>query len=87
MVLMIEKDLQGKASNVEEVGEWASRATLDIIGVAGMGQDFNSLADPDTELNKTYRFNLQPNRCCSNFGSITIFPTKLVPPQLAYQTK
>src|SRR5271167_3762669 len=28
---------------VIEVGEWASRATLDIIGMAGLGQDFCTL--------------------------------------------
>lgn len=33
---------------------WASRVTLDIIGLAGMGHDFNSIDDPDTEINQTY---------------------------------
>lgn len=41
-------------SDVLEVANWASRATLDIIGVAGMGQDFNSLANPDNELSQIY---------------------------------
>ena len=40
---------------VVEMGSWASRATLDIIGLAGLGQDFNALQDPNTELNRTYR--------------------------------
>lgn len=40
---------------VVEMGSWASRATLDIIGLAGMGQNFNSLQDPNTELNRTYQ--------------------------------
>ena len=31
-----------KDDAVMEVGEWASRATLDIIGLAGMGQDFGA---------------------------------------------
>ncbi|KAF2269729.1 cytochrome P450 [Lojkania enalia] len=44
-----------KASSVVEIRDWASRATLDIIGVAGMGQDFNSLMNPDNELFLTYR--------------------------------
>lgn len=51
---------KGPAQNVEdgpviEMGSWASRATLDIIGLAGLGQDFNAIQDPNTELNKTYR--------------------------------
>ena len=74
MVLMIGKDLDKKApENVEEVGEWASRATLDIIGVAGMGQDFNSLADPDTELNKTYRSIFNPSGTAQILGLLQFF--------------
>lgn len=37
-----------------EVGGWASRITLDIIGVAGMGRDFGAIADPTNELFQTY---------------------------------
>ena len=44
-----------KKDNVLEVGEWASRTTLDIIGIAGMGQDFGSIRDPDALLSRTYR--------------------------------
>lgn len=40
---------------VVEMGSWASRATLDIIGLAGMGRDFNALQDPNTELIHTYK--------------------------------
>ena len=47
---------------VVEIAGWSSRATLDIIGTAGMGQDFNALDDPDNELNATYRRAFQPNR-------------------------
>lgn len=37
-----------------DVGHWVSRATLDIIGLSGMGRDFNTLQEPDNELSKTY---------------------------------
>ncbi|CAI6331935.1 unnamed protein product [Periconia digitata] len=47
-------------SNVVEIRDWASRATLDIIGIAGMGQDFNALQDPTSELNETYRTIFNP---------------------------
>ena len=40
---------------VIEMSSWASRATLDIIGLASMGQDLNALQDPNTELNRTYQ--------------------------------
>jgi cytochrome P450 len=48
-------------SNVIEIRDWASRATLDIIGLAGMGQDFNALQDPHSELNITYRTIFSPS--------------------------
>jgi cytochrome P450 len=43
-----------EASNVIEIREWSSRATLDIIGLAGMGQDFDSLSNPENDLYQTY---------------------------------
>jgi cytochrome P450 len=57
MVRTIEKDLKNRTNptdNVVRVGTWASRATLDIIGVAGMDHDFNSLQDPDNNLVQQY---------------------------------
>ncbi|KAJ4298898.1 hypothetical protein N0V90_004141 [Kalmusia sp. IMI 367209] len=48
-------------SDVVEIRDWASRATLDIIGLAGMGQDFNAIADPTNELNVTYRTIFKPS--------------------------
>lgn len=49
-----------KPSNVIEVSDWTSRATLDIIGVAGMGQDFGSLKDPNNKLNQVYKTIFDP---------------------------
>lgn len=49
-------------SSVIEIREWSSRATLDIIGLAGCGQDFDSLANPDNELNQTYKSIFSSNR-------------------------
>jgi hypothetical protein len=48
------------APGAVEVGGWSSRATLDIIGQAGMGKDFNALKDPNNKLNGHYQnvFNL-----------------------------
>lgn len=36
------------------VSEWASRATLDIIGMAAMGRDFGAVRNPDSELVRKY---------------------------------
>lgn len=50
------------SSSVMEVGNWASRATLDIIGIAGLGRDFGAIRDPDNELNQTYRELFAPSK-------------------------
>lgn len=58
---------------VLEVGDWASRATLDIIGVAGLGQDFGAIRDPGTVLNKTYRTVFKPSRQAALLGLLNLF--------------
>lgn len=58
---------------VMEAGEWASRATLDIIGVAGLGQDFGAIKDPDTLLNRTYRKVFKPSRQAAILGLLNLF--------------
>ena len=40
---------------VVEVSGWATRATLDIIGLAGLGHDFDSLQNPKSSLMRQYR--------------------------------
>lgn len=56
-----------------EISDWASRATLDIIGLAGMGQDFNSIDNPNTELNQVYRRIFQPSREGQILGLLQFF--------------
>ena len=80
--MMAEIRRQGKESaqdlssaSVIEISNWGSRAALDIIGVAGMGQDFNALDDPNTELNATYRKVFQPTRS----GAILAFMSLFLP--------
>ncbi|KAJ8124317.1 hypothetical protein O1611_g9323 [Lasiodiplodia mahajangana] len=57
-------------SAVIEVGNWASRVTLDIIGVAGLGHDFGAIKDQHSELNETYRQVFQPSRQAQIMGLI-----------------
>ncbi len=66
-------DEKSSLSSVIEVGGWLSRATLDIIGVAGMGQDFNAIRDPNTELNVTYRKVFTPSRGAQILGFLALF--------------
>lgn len=80
MVQAIMKDISQESSKVHgtspgviEFAGWASRATLDIIGVAGMGQDFNAIQDPNTELNATYRKVFKPSREAQLLGMLSLF--------------
>jgi hypothetical protein len=42
----IEKELKEESTSEIDIVDWASRASMDIIGSAGMGHEFKSLADP-----------------------------------------
>jgi cytochrome P450 len=55
----IEKTLPAKNHTIQ-VGNWASRAMLDIIGLAGMDYDLNSVQDPNNELSRHYSKLLTP---------------------------
>lgn len=45
-----------------ELGNWFTRATLDIIGVAGFGRDFSSLKNPDEPFVKDYTALMEPKK-------------------------
>ncbi|KAF5983164.1 cytochrome P450 monooxygenase / cytochrome P450 monooxygenase [Fusarium bulbicola] len=45
----IEKELKEESTSEIDIVDWASRASMDIIGSAGMGHEFRSLADPSIE--------------------------------------
>lgn len=51
---------QEAGSNVIVVRFWATRTTLDIIGLAGMDHDFDALQNPDNSLNQKYK-QIRPN--------------------------
>jgi cytochrome P450 len=52
----------GKEEVQVEISSWASRATLDIIGLAGMGRDFGAIQDPENTLAQTYKQIFKPSR-------------------------
>lgn len=54
------------------LSEWTSRATLDIIGLAGMGQDFGCLRNPDTEIISAYRKVFQPSGQAKFLGLLSL---------------
>jgi cytochrome P450 len=51
----------GKATAVIEASSWASRITLDIIGVAGMGRDFEAIKNPNNRLTQAYNRVFKPS--------------------------
>ncbi|KAI1458004.1 cytochrome P450 [Annulohypoxylon moriforme] len=66
---------KAKKTGVVEVGDWGSRVTLDIIGLAGFGQDFGSIQDPNAELSQTYRNVFKPSRQAQRLAFLNlIFP-------------
>ncbi|KAJ5114238.1 hypothetical protein N7456_002772 [Penicillium angulare] len=49
-------DQEGTApSKTFNVVEWLERATLDILGAAGFGEEFDTLHDPDNRICRAYR--------------------------------
>ncbi len=51
-----------KQTGVFEANNWASRITLDIIGVAGMGRDFDAIKTPKNQLTEAYARIFKPSR-------------------------
>lgn len=56
------------SDHITDMNAWSTKATLDIIGVAGLGCDFDTLKDSDDSLAKTYDHVLEPT-----FGKLFIF--------------
>ncbi|EMD87526.1 hypothetical protein COCC4DRAFT_133810 [Bipolaris maydis ATCC 48331] len=57
----------------------ASRATLDIIGVAGMGQDFGAIRNPSNNLHQAYSLLVQSSKQATFIGILRlVFPDWLV---------
>ncbi|KAF2499486.1 putative P450 monooxygenase [Lophium mytilinum] len=50
----------GVPSGVVVINHWASKATMDIIGLAGLGRDIQALKNSDDELIKNYEEILEP---------------------------
>lgn len=42
-------------SKIYDVADWLARATLDILGEAGLGEEFDTIHNPDNEICRAYR--------------------------------
>ena len=71
----IEKSSQSQAVSTAaiDVRNWASRATLDIIGVAGLGHDFGAINKSDNEISRAYRNLLRPSGKAQLFQLLNTF--------------
>jgi cytochrome P450 len=66
-------------SETIEMYEWSSKATLDIIGIAALGREFNVLKNTEDELVKCYEEILEPSiEKVLFFVLTTLGPAKLV---------
>ncbi|KAI0431743.1 cytochrome P450 [Xylaria sp. FL1042] len=52
---------EGKDTKAIDLSNWTSRVTLDIIGVAGMGREFNMLKKSEDPILNIYEQLLEPN--------------------------
>lgn len=62
-----------------EINHWATKVTMDIIGVAGLGREFNSLYNADDELVESYELIAEPTtEKAVYFAANLIFPPRLI---------
>jgi len=60
-------------SGTTEINAWASKATLDIIGLAGMGTEFNVLRNTDHQIVQDYEELLEPTKEKMLFFLLSVF--------------
>jgi len=48
-------------TSIVEVNHWANKVTMDIIGIAGLGREFDALKNSDDELIQNYEEILEPS--------------------------
>ena len=65
-----------KQPGVINIETWYNRFTLDVIGLAGMGQDFGGIQDENAELLQSYKLMFSPTR-----SRIILFVMSLFIPQ------
>jgi cytochrome P450 len=67
------------ATSVVEINHWATKVTIDIIGLAALGRDFQSLKNEDDLLIQTYEELLNPTRAKQiHFAGQIFGPAKFI---------
>lgn len=74
MTDLMEAEAKRRPQAPLSVNEWASRAALDNIGIAGMGYDFDTLGHPENEVRRHYeRINVKPHPVLNWIGLLSNF--------------
>lgn len=84
MVDLMKNDLATriKGDNIIQISHWSSRVTLDIIGQAAMGIEFDSLRSPENALYQAYRKLMAPSTSEKVLSAICIL---LLHPKIIYK--
>ena len=69
------------------ITEWITRATLDIIGVAGMGHDFGAIQNPDNEISNAYQQVFEPSHQPSKLAMLESILVSLISRYLPIERK
>jgi cytochrome P450 len=67
------------------IEDWAGRVSLDIIGQAGFGSDFSSLANPNTPLNTAYMGAFVPDGSSKLFFLLTLLTSPKIVSYLPFK--
>jgi cytochrome P450 len=60
-LLRDEVQQQSTAAGTVDICPWATRVSLDVIGVAGLGREFNMLKNPEDQLFRAYEYLSEPS--------------------------
>ena len=87
LVECLETELRKKQLNNEvEIFDWASRAALDIIGLAGMGHNFNALLNDKVNHNRrNYRGAFKPSRAAQLFTMLQLLLPEIIVDHLPFK--
>jgi cytochrome P450 len=69
---------QAKLTGDIEINHWANKVTMDIIGLAGLGREFNALKNSDDQLVQNYEEILEPTSEKVIYFAVNIILTRQV---------
>jgi cytochrome P450 len=68
-------EFKGRAVSVVNISAWLSRATLEILGTAGLGHDFAALTNEETDVKIAYQKVFSPSKVTQLLAALSaVFP-------------